>query len=90
MNNLETTLIASFYQLRETLINDGADSSDLSIAAAILVLADQIKCAQGELNRIAQVLGADFVKAKEIAQSDVPDNMLSLLSALKATTQGPA
>ena len=64
----------------QTIIPD-----DPCTVAAILTLAAQFSEASENLKQIAQVLGIEDMTNSKIAQSDTPDTMLSLLTALKAT-----
>ena len=82
--NTDSSILDSFLAIQSELVSC-KDSKDLNMTAATLVLATQIKNLHNDLNRIAKVLGADQLESSKIAQSDTPDTMLSLLTALKAT-----
>ena len=79
-------ILQRFLQTKQELMQHSPPRQlhDPSTAAAMLVLAAEFRAATNELQRIAQVLGADE-HAEKIAQSDTPSTMLSLLAALKAT-----
>ncbi len=90
MSKKNREIIKAFMAIRDEL-NKGKKSksikqNDPDTVAAMLVLASEISRANKELKRIGRVLGTEQNGSSKIAQSDVPDNMLALLTALKATS----
>lgn len=89
MSKTMLPVVESYLAIRNELIDstkiEGSDEPDT--VAAILLLAEELRGTKNELSRIAQVLGAGVTAEGKIAQSDVPDNMLSLLAALGVDVQ---
>lgn len=91
MSKINNKIIEAYTAARDEIIKEdqAIKPDDPCTVAALLVLAAEVNGAHEELKRIAQVLGADELANSKIAQSDTPNTMLSLLTALKATTSGP-
>lgn len=85
MSKPETTIDELFNELQKKLGSDSAEIGEIGTKTALLVLAGELRGIKIELGRIARVLGADSTPSSKVSQSDVPDNMLALLAALKAT-----
>ena len=91
MSKINNKIIEAYIAARDEVIKDNQSMipDDPCTVAALLVLANEISGAHEELRRIAQVLGAEELASSKIAQSDTPNTMLSLLTALKAISSGP-
>ena len=89
MSEIKNGIIEAYIAAREEITKEeqSIKTDDPNTVAALLVLANEISGAKEELKRIAQVLGAEELAKAKIAQSDVPDNMLALLTALRGTTE---
>ena len=87
MSTINNKIIEAYIATRDEIAKEDQSikPDDPNTVAALLVLAAELNGAHEELRRIAQVLGAEELAKAKIAQSDVPDNMLALLTALKAT-----
>lgn len=86
MSQIDIEILDAFTAARASILRDEMSAAPASESvAALLVMAAELKGAKEQLGRIADVLGAAETGSEKIAQSDVPDNMLALLTALKAT-----
>lgn len=92
MSKTDAEILKSYISIREKIIKESklksSKQNDTDTVAAILVLASELRGTQKELKRIAKMLGADLVESSKLENSDVPNNMLALLSALRASTSG--
>ena len=90
MSKKNREIIKSFISMRDDIIKGKklkiTKQNDPNMVAAMLVMASELRAAKKELKRIGRVLGTEQKETSNIAQSDVPDNMLALLSALKAVS----